>query len=572
MRTGQIPTDFVKNLSESVDLPQFLQSFIQVKKNGAHFKACCPFHHEKTPSFVVYNNHYHCFGCGVHGDAIGFLMAHQGLDFVVAVERVAKAMGISVPRDAGDSERYKEITKQISTLEAVSVYYQNLLWDEEKGREGRTYLRERGLTSKVVKHFALGCSASGWSHLSHYFEGKDAELTAAGLVLEGKKGLYDRFRHRLMFPIRNYKGECVGFGGRVLTDDKPKYLNSPETDTFKKGELLYGLFEYLSLSQRPTQLFVVEGYMDVIGLYQHGVTGALATLGTAFSEVHWHTIKKYRQPVVFCFDGDEAGLRAAWRSLQVVLPLIQAEDEIRFLFLPKGEDPDSIVKKEGKEQFLARAKGALRASELILNDVQQGLTPEQRARKLRQKAALINKLRDASLKGMWVEATAQAFSCSAGLVWRALKETGNLQIENVLPGEVKTAAVKKPQNQVILKMLRVIESKPLLVKMGKIKTEGEAPALVMEAMNAVNHDLAFDFYVHARELMEESSHFSWNAGAWLNDEEAVNEWEALILRWKHLIQEEKLNQLKEKAKNHQLTLEEKKELAYLLGVMFHQVE
>lgn len=561
---GQIPSDFVKSLADRVDLPAFLGTHIPVKKLGSHFKACCPFHHEKTPSFVIYDSHYHCFGCGAHGDAIGFLREHLGLDFVSAIEQVATFVGVSVPRtETIPKEERVKFAKQLSTLESVSDYYQKRLWDEEKGRDGRAYLRQRGLSASTVKYFKIGVSLPGWSHLSHFFSEREQDLKDAGLVIEGKKGVYDRFRNRLMFPIRNYKGGVVGFGGRVLDNEKPKYLNSPETDTFKKGELLYGLYEYLQLSQKPEQIFVVEGYMDVIGLYQYGVQGAMATLGTAFTEVHWHTLKKYRQPIVFCFDGDEAGLKAAWRSLQVILPLLKAEDDIRFLFLPKGEDPDSFVARNGQHAFLSKADAAMTPSELILNDVQPG-NAEYRARQLKQKSVLINKVRDNALKGMWVDATAKAFQVSSGFVWRALKDADEkITVDVSISFEEKTE--KNLSTPIELRMLKLLNEKTHLVQDGKIKVHSNTPLSVQKTFHDLTSGIDVDFYALYRKIgAHKTPHHMEQDSISLSDEEALSEWENLSFKWVKVTAEERLNQLKSKAKISALTADEKQELSQLL--------
>jgi DNA primase len=351
--SGLIPQHFIDDLIARADIVELLGKRIQLKKAGRDFKANCPFHDEKTPSFTVSpsKGFYHCFGCGAHGTALGFLMEYDHMSFVEAVESLAGSMGMEVPRDesARPSRRYDEL---FELLGKVARFYQSNLGSSDKARD---YLAGRGVDEATAKRFGIGYAQAGWSSVLDKF-GKSNEmierLLAVGLVIRKDNGShYDRFRHRLMFPIRDARGRCIGFGGRVLGDDEPKYLNSPETVLFHKGRELYGLFEARQALRNIEKLVVVEGYMDVVGLARHGIDFAVATLGTATSDEHLTRLFRLTEQVFFCFDGDSAGRSAAWRALETALPQIREGRQIRFVFLPEGQDPDSFVRKNGARSF-----------------------------------------------------------------------------------------------------------------------------------------------------------------------------------------------------------------------------
>ncbi|MBB6342581.1 DNA primase [Pseudomonas fluvialis] len=360
---GMIPQSFIDDLLNRTDIVEVVGSRIQLKKAGKNYSARCPFHNEKTPSFSVSpdKQFYYCFGCGAGGNALGFVMDHDNLDFVQAVEDLAKRAGMDVPREEGRSNKPRQPTDSplYPLLTAAADYYRQALKSHPSRQAAVNYLKGRGLTGEIARDFGLGFAPPGWDNLFKHLGGDALQVKAmidAGLLIEnaetGKR--YDRFRDRVMFPIRDSRGRIIAFGGRVLGDDKPKYLNSPETPVFHKGQELYGLFEARKNNRDLDEIMVVEGYMDVIALAQQGLRNAVATLGTATSEEHIKRLFRLVPSILFCFDGDQAGRKAAWRALEAVMPNLQDGRRARFLFLPEGEDPDSLVRAEGPDAFRAR--------------------------------------------------------------------------------------------------------------------------------------------------------------------------------------------------------------------------
>ena len=365
---GIIPRNFIDDLLTRVDVVEVINARVPLKKKGREYTACCPFHTEKTPSFTVSSikQFYHCFGCGVHGTAINFLMDYEHLDFVEAIESLAQSQGMEVPREKGgkSAENIKKDKNLYDLLEDVSGYYQQQLKNHSNAQQ---YLAQRELSNEIISRFQIGYIPEGWDHVLKQFSTRYdiQQLQDAGLLIEKDHGgQYDRFRDRIMFPIRDKRGRVIGFGGRVLGDGTPKYLNSPETSVFHKGHELYGFYEARHHTRKLEQIVVVEGYMDVIALAQFEIGYAVATLGTATTKEHVVQIFRAVSEVVFCFDGDRAGREAAWRALQNALPVLRDGKEIRFLFLPMGEDPDSYVRKIGKEAF----ESALSLDSVALTD------------------------------------------------------------------------------------------------------------------------------------------------------------------------------------------------------------
>jgi len=368
MASGRIPREFIDDLLTRADVVDVINARVPLKKKGREYGACCPFHNEKTPSFTVSpsKQFYHCFGCGVHGSAITFLMEYEHLDFVEAVESLADSMGVIVPREQGGkapSPEQRQSSKDLfSLLEEASNYYQLQL---KNSIQAVDYLKHRDLSGEICKRFNIGYSLSGWDHTLKHFANNQAhnyseqQLVDSGLVIKKDDGkIYDRYRDRIMFPIRNRKGQVIGFGGRVLGDELPKYINSPETTIFHKGRELYGLYEARKNTQKLDRIIVVEGYMDVIALAQFDISYAVATLGTATTQDHIKQLFRAVPEIIFCFDGDRAGREAAWRALENAMPVMQDGKEIRFLFLPDDEDPDTQVRKIGKEAFEENYKTA----------------------------------------------------------------------------------------------------------------------------------------------------------------------------------------------------------------------
>ncbi|MCP3431682.1 DNA primase [Stutzerimonas stutzeri] len=392
---GLIPQSFIDDLLNRSDIVEVVGSRIQLKKTGKNYSALCPFHKEKTPSFSVSpdKQFYYCFGCGAGGNALGFVMDHDQLDFPQAVEELAKRAGMEVPRE--DSGRKHKPRQPVDSplyplLAAAADYYRQALKSHPTRNAAVEYLKGRGLSGVIARDFGLGFAPPGWDNLMKHLGGdalQQKALIDAGLLIEnaenGKR--YDRFRDRVMFPIRDSRGRVIAFGGRVLGDDKPKYLNSPETPVFHKGQELYGLYEARQANRDLDEIMVVEGYMDVIALAQQGLRNAVATLGTATSEEHLKRLFRIVPSVLFCFDGDAAGRKAAWRALEATLPNLQDGRRARFLFLPDGEDPDTLVRAEGTDAFRARIQ---QHSQPLADYFFQQLSEEADPRSLEGKAHL----------------------------------------------------------------------------------------------------------------------------------------------------------------------------------------
>ena len=365
--SGRIPQDFIDELLARVDIIEVLGSRVQLKKAGREYKALCPFHTEKTPAFTLSpdKGFYHCFGCGAHGTALGFLMEHDRLPFVEAVEELASLVGMSVPRE--DSPAARQQRSHHDLLAQAAQLYRELLKSAPNAVE---YLKRRGIDGPTAARYHLGYAPDAWDTVMTRMGGTpelDADLLLVGLLTENERQRrYDRFRDRIMFPIRDLRGRMVGFGGRVLGDGEPKYLNSPETPVFHKGRELYGLYEVRQALREIPRLLVVEGYMDVIGLARHGIAYAVATLGTATTAEQVARAFRVTDALVFCFDGDRAGRAAAWRALENALPEAREGRQITFLFLPEGEDPDSLVAREGATAFEARLAEAVPLSDFLV--------------------------------------------------------------------------------------------------------------------------------------------------------------------------------------------------------------
>jgi DNA primase len=368
-----IPKNFIHDLLNRLDIVDVIERYVPLKKAGANYVACCPFHNEKSPSFTVSQNKqfYHCFGCGAHGTAIGFVMEHGGLGFVDAVEELARSAGVTVPREAPlpeHAQQHKATPDLYEVMQSATLYYRDQL---KQSPPAIDYLKRRGLSGEIALRFGIGYSPEGWQNLGSVFANyQDSSLLEAGLVIENEDGKrYDRFRDRIMFPIVNARGQVIGFGGRVLDSGEPKYLNSPETVLFEKGRELYGLFQALKAIRTKRQVLVVEGYMDVVALAQHGIEYAVATLGTATTPHHVQKLLRLTDKVMFCFDGDAAGQRAAWRAMENALPQLVDGKHIGFLFLPSRHDPDSFVREHGTAAFEQLLQEALPLSSYLLREL-----------------------------------------------------------------------------------------------------------------------------------------------------------------------------------------------------------
>ena len=374
---GRIPREFIDNLIARVDIVDLIDARIPLKQAGKNYQARCPFHNEKSPSFSVNREKqfYHCFGCGASGNAISFLMDYERQTFVEAVETLAETLGIEVPKESytGDKRNQDASLQPLFQVQAQAAeFYARQLREHPDSARARDYLQARGLSTDIIQQYLLGYAPPGWRSLPATWPADP--LLASGLsISKDAGGLYDRFRDRIMFPIRDRRGRVIGFGGRVMGDETPKYLNSPETPTFKKNREVYGLYELLATRKKPERILVVEGYMDVIALAQHGIHYAVATLGTATSPDHAELLFRYAPDLVFCFDGDTAGRNAAWKALEASLSALRDNRSIRFLMLPEAHDPDSLVREIGGEGFERRQAEAQPLSDYFFGHLSENL-------------------------------------------------------------------------------------------------------------------------------------------------------------------------------------------------------
>ncbi len=397
---GRIPKSFIDEVLARTDIVDIVGSYIPLTKGGRDHKACCPFHQEKTPSFTVSQDKqfYHCFGCGAHGSALGFVMEYAGLDFVEAVENLAERLGLEVPREGGEPREDYGALHQV--LNDANAWFQRQLRMHDARDQAVEYLKGRGLSGTIAAKFQLGFAPTGRDALLRALAAGDSDTSAAmlkaGLAIERTPGtLIDKFRNRIVFPIHNRRGQVVGFGGRVLDDGQPKYLNSPETPVFHKGRELYGLWQARRANRKLAQLVVVEGYMDVVALAQFGITYAVASLGTAATGDHVERLFQATSRVVFSFDGDRAGRQAAWRALENALPHMRDGREIGFVFLPDGEDPDTLVRAQGADAFEALLAAATPLSDYLFAELCEGLelsTIEGRSSLVKAARPLLEKL------------------------------------------------------------------------------------------------------------------------------------------------------------------------------------
>ena len=394
-----IPQSFIQDLLNRVDIVDVVDRHVKLKRAGANYVACCPFHGEKTPSFTVSQSKqfYHCFGCGAHGTAIGFIMEYDGAGFVDAVKELAQSVGMKVPEEVRSEQalrRAGESEDLFGVLLQAAQFYRARLKDAPHAVD---YLKGRGLSGDIAKRFGIGYAPDGWQGLAAAFPDYNAKaLVAAGLVKHSEEGKrYDVFRDRIMFPIVDVRGNVIGFGGRVLGDSEPKYLNSPETPVFEKGRELYGLYQARRAIRDAGRVVVVEGYMDVVALAQSEVGYAVATLGTATTPMHVQKLLRQADEIVFCFDGDDAGRRAAWRALENSLGQLVDGKQVRFLFLPQGEDPDTYVRGQGKAAFEALLSGAVPLSQFLLDELASRVdrsTAEGRAKLLQEAKPLVKQV------------------------------------------------------------------------------------------------------------------------------------------------------------------------------------
>ncbi|MFN2644570.1 MAG: DNA primase [Burkholderiales bacterium] len=455
-----IPDSFKQDLLNRVDIVDVVSRYVQLKKGGANYLGLCPFHNEKTPSFTVSpaKQFYHCFGCGAHGNAIGFLMAYSTLGYVDAVKDLAASVGLQVPDERPptpeQAARKERETDLYALMEKAMDFYRAEL---KRSARAIAYLKGRGLTGEIAARFRIGYAPDDWQALKVPFpQYEEAALVEAGLVITNEGKRYDRFRDRVIFPIFNARGAVIGFGGRVIGEGEPKYLNSPETPLFEKGRELYGLLHARDAIRASGHVLVVEGYMDVVALAQHEVGNAVATLGTATTPVHVGKLLRLGDEIIFCFDGDAAGRKAAWRALEISLPLAPDPKPIRFLFLPEGDDPDSFVRKHGKEGWQRKLREAETLSQFLIAQLRAECdlgTAEGRSRLISIAKPHVQKVTAPALRLQLVNEIAQLARVAEDEIDRLLELPGRRRYARPAPARVRYAAPDSPEWSLLYSVL-----------------------------------------------------------------------------------------------------------------------
>lgn len=481
-----IPREFIELLLEKVDIVDFINLQVPLrKKSGSNYFARCPFHQEKSASFSVSQTKqfYYCFGCGAHGNAIDFLMKNDHMSFPEAIEALARHTGMEVPRTAGAPSKKNDSIPALHDLtqKVAEFYYDNM----RQSQRAIEYLKGRGISGQIAKQFQIGFAANGWSNVLDKFGTSETEkkkLLDTGLVIKKNEGgYYDRFRERIMFPIHDYRGRIIGFGGRILDQGEPKYLNSPETTLFQKGHELYGLYQALKSNQKLDRVMIVEGYMDVIALFQNGVTYAVATLGTATTKHHLQRLLRYTSEIVFCFDGDKPGRTAAWRAVEVLFPDMQDSMQVRFLFLPDGEDPDSLIRKEGQEAFEKRVQSATSLSDFFFQTISKQAdmnTMEGRARFAALSLNHIKKLPAGIFQGIMITELSKRSRVNEDELKAQIKSTEPTQPEQLQPSVVDHTQTKTKLPAPVRLALALIIQQPSSVEFVQEPIKSEVPAVI----------------------------------------------------------------------------------------------
>ncbi len=585
---GSIPREFIDNILASTDIIEVIDSRVPLKRSGSNFMACCPFHGEKTPSFSVsqVKQFYHCFGCGVSGDAIQFLMEYEHTDFVEAIEELAQMSGLQVPKVAYSNNTPKQAPEQFELLDQVAHYYQYQLNHHKQAKQVQQYIQERGLSTDIIKTFSLGFAPPGWDNVLNMMGAGEQEkiqalLTIGMLIkrddtsLNDQRAYYDRFRTRLMFPIRDKRGRTIGFGGRILGDDKPKYLNSPETPLFHKGQELYGLYELKQAVRKIEKILVVEGYMDVVSLAQFGVHYSVATLGTATTPEHLQTLFRLCDDVFFCFDGDKAGREAAWKAMNNSLPIIRQGKYAHFMFLPDGDDPDTLIRAKGKSGFEAEIDKSMTFSEFFFDQLvkQVNLNTREGRDKLNYLSKpYLKEIKDNTFKDLMKTRLEELAELSQGEQQRLNFE---LNIKNIDHNSQKNSFNQPRQAPSIVKkvMSYLLQYPQLAESAGDpgrfLLLEIEGISLFVQLLDLIQND---PHLTTARILAhwQESIHHEYLTQLAIEpllivDEEAIsNEFNAFLLRFAWQYQQQRISQLERKEKNQGLGTLEKKEYCQLV--------
>ena len=581
--SGRIPQSFIDQLLNRIDIVDLIDGYVPLKKAGANYKACCPFHDEKTPSFTVsqQKQFYHCFGCGANGTAISFLMEHEHMEFRDAVQHLANSAGLEIPTEAINSSQKsaKQGVDLYALMDKANHFYQQQLRQHPQKQQPIDYLKNRGLSGQIAKKFGMGYAPDGWDNLlkelGNTEENKKALIDTGMLSKNEKERIYDRFRQRIMFPIHDHRGRVVGFGGRVLDSGEPKYLNSPETPIFHKGSELYGLFAAKSAIKQEEAVLVVEGYMDVVALAQNDINHCVATLGTATTRMHLERLFRFTSNIVFCFDGDRAGKQAAWRALETCLPLLQDGKQISFLFLPDGEDPDSMVRKEGTERFRERIQQAMPLPDFMLNNLQQQADTNRldgRAKLADMAKPLLNKLPKGVLKDLLVEKVARLAKTDA----RSL--ANHLVSQQTNSTNKPRKAHNKQQNGAPLSPIRnaislLLQHPKLAVMIGDLSEFKQSDLRGYDVFVELAETILQHHGVNTASLLEryrEQSHFQAleklaTHHHLMDESELETTFQAVLQQLKNALIEQQLEQLIEKSKHESLNDIEKEKLKSLIS-------
>lgn len=561
-----IPQDFIDDLLQRTDLAALINARIDLKPRGQNHWACCPFHHEHTASFSV-NNHkqfYYCFGCGAHGNAINFLMEYDRLDFISAIQTLAQQAGVDIPHSDPKQQALEETLRSHTRVleKATRFYEQNL----RHATNAIQYLKNRQLTGEIAKRFRLGYAPNGWHNLQTLFSPEEQNLlTENGLLIRKGDNCYDRFRDRIMFPIRDTRGQVIAFGGRILEQGEPKYLNSPETLLFHKNKTLYGLYELKQQHATRAPILVVEGYMDVISLYQHGITHAVATLGTATNPKHLQILYHYTDEIIFCFDGDRAGREAANRALITNLGVMRSDKTIKFLFLPEGDDPDSFIQKQGQEKFLALMNNAATFSDYFF-DYLKSRHPlehlENRARFAEEALSHLAKMPDGIFKDLLREQLEKIVKINTAELPSSSPTLSNTTMPPKTAGKTIPGPIKH--------LLRMLLHQPTLAYQLHLPTDAELTHTPLKRLNHMiklinTHNIESFSQLYQQWPEQDRSTLaelaSWSPPAPMNlEEELPLAWEKVL----QLIREHKITNLLTQVQRNQANDEQKALLQTLL--------
>lgn len=569
-----IPEPFIQDVLARVDIVDLIDSFVPLKKAGANFAACCPFHSEKTPSFTVSptKQFYHCFGCGAHGTSIGFLMQYSGLDFIEAVKDLANRAGLQVPEEEFQARRREGGSDLRELMARAARFYREQLKQSPKAID---YLKQRGLTGEVAARFGIGYAPDAWQALEAVFPRYDtAELQTAGLIIKNDAGrLYDRFRDRVMFPIQNAQGEVIAFGGRVIGQGEPKYLNSPETPLFEKGREVFGLPQARAGLRAHDTAIVVEGYMDVVALAQHGIDNVVATLGTATTPTHVQKLLRQVDRIIFCFDGDAAGRKAAWRALENALEASADDKWLGFAFLPPEHDPDSYVRNLGAEAFSAFIKESAPLSEYFIQEMARRAPPdsaEGRSLLLHEAKPLLGKLKAPALRLQIVQRLAELTRITSAEAERLCGLQPLAQRQAAPPRRAPRRAPSLARQIGLLLMSRPALARDL--DHARLPSgDAEADALRELHLNILDRDIREgDSIASLIEALRNSTSGAWVERLFgellnhpLSTEEVDSEWSDIIERLQHRSVDAELADLTAQARNGTLSEAGKRRLLEL---------